>query len=120
MTAIEKQNFATRTAALTVPSVGNNYLRHETLQRFMLANNSVTIAVEVPIWLTPADIAALDPTSALASRILIPHQRVSGRAGNRGKIPGEWCFQAGWPRRRMRLGRCGTAGAPEMLSLAPR
>ena len=40
--------------------VGNNKLRHETLQRFMLANDSVTVATEVPIWLTEADIAALE------------------------------------------------------------
>jgi hypothetical protein len=57
---VEKENFATRTAALIIPSVGNNRLRHETLQRFMLANDSVTVAVEIPIWLTAADIDALE------------------------------------------------------------
>ena len=57
---VEKENFATRTAALIIPSVGNNRLRHEALQRFMLANDSVTIAVEIPIWLTPSDIDALE------------------------------------------------------------
>src|ERR1035437_5906693 len=56
----EKENFPTRTAALIIPSVGNNRLRHETLQRFMLANDSVTIAVEIPIWLTATDIDALE------------------------------------------------------------
>jgi ATP-dependent exoDNAse (exonuclease V) beta subunit len=35
-------------------------LRHETLQRFILANDSVTVAVEVPIWLTATDIDALE------------------------------------------------------------
>jgi len=57
---VEKENFAIRTAALIVPSVGNNRLRHETLQRFMLANDSVTVAVEIPIWLTAGDIDALE------------------------------------------------------------
>jgi len=57
---VEKENFATRTAALIVPTVGDNRLRHEALQRFMLANDSVTVAVEVPIWLTAADIDALE------------------------------------------------------------
>jgi len=57
---VEKENFATRSAALIVPSVGDNRLRHETLQRFMLANDSVTVAVEIPIWLTAADIDALE------------------------------------------------------------
>ena len=52
--AHEKQNFATRIAALVIPGVGNNHRRHEELQRFMLANDFVTIAVEVPIWLAPS------------------------------------------------------------------
>ena len=56
----EKENFATRTAALVLPTVGDNRLRHESLQQFMLANDSVTIAVEIPIWLSPADIDALE------------------------------------------------------------
>ena len=55
-----KENAATQTAALIIPAVGNNKLRHETLQRFMLANDSVTVAVEIPIWLTESDIAALE------------------------------------------------------------
>jgi transposase-like protein len=45
-----KENAATQTAALIIPAVGNNKLRHETLQRFMLANDSVTVAIEIPIW----------------------------------------------------------------------
>ncbi len=57
---VEKENFATRTAALIVPTVGDNRLRHEVLQRFMLANDSVTVAVEIPIWLTAGDIDALE------------------------------------------------------------
>jgi hypothetical protein len=60
LVVVEKENFATRAAALIIPSVGNNRLRHEALQRFMLANDSVTIAVEIPIWLTAADIDALE------------------------------------------------------------
>jgi ATP-dependent exoDNAse (exonuclease V) beta subunit len=57
---VEKENAATRMAALVIPTVGNNRLRHEALQRFMLANDSTTLAIEVPIWLAPADIAALE------------------------------------------------------------
>jgi hypothetical protein len=55
-----KENAATRAAALVIPSVGDNRRRHEMLQRFMLANDSVTLAVEVPIWLKEDDIAALE------------------------------------------------------------
>ena len=55
-----KENIATRIAGLIIPAVGNNKLRHETLQRFMLTNDSVTVAIEIPIWLTESDIAALE------------------------------------------------------------
>lgn len=55
-----KENAATRIADLIIPGVGNNKLRHETLQRFMLINDSVTVAIEIPIWLTETDIAALE------------------------------------------------------------
>ena len=50
------ENHATRMAALALPSAFNNRKRHETLQRFMLINDSVTVAVEVPVFLTKADI----------------------------------------------------------------
>jgi transposase-like protein len=55
-----KRNAATDAAALIIPTVGNNKLRHETLQRFMLCNDSVTVAIEIPIWLREHDIAALE------------------------------------------------------------
>jgi transposase-like protein len=55
-----KENAATRAAALVIPTVGNNLRRHERLQQFMLANDSTTLAVEVPIWLEEQDIAALE------------------------------------------------------------
>jgi hypothetical protein len=57
---VKKQNAATETAALIVPAVGSNYERHPKLQRFMLANDSTTVAVEVPVWLARDDIAALE------------------------------------------------------------
>lgn len=34
----------------------NNYHRHDEIQRFMLITDSVTVAVEVPIYITPEDI----------------------------------------------------------------
>ena len=55
-----KHNAATEAAALIIPAVGNNKLRHETLQHFMLRNDSVTVAIEIPIWLDEADITALE------------------------------------------------------------
>jgi PD-(D/E)XK nuclease superfamily protein len=60
LVVFEKQNTATETAALIIPSVGTNYERHPRLQRFMLINDSTTVAVEVPIFLLEEDIAALE------------------------------------------------------------
>ena len=55
-----KENTATATAALIIPAVGANKQRHETLQNFMLANDSSTVAVEIPIWLTDEEITELE------------------------------------------------------------
>jgi ATP-dependent exoDNAse (exonuclease V) beta subunit len=57
---VEKQNVSTETAALVLPTVGTNYERHPKLQRFILANDSTTIATEVPIWLDEDDITSLE------------------------------------------------------------
>ena len=72
-----KENAATDAAALIIPAVGNNKLRHETLQHFMLANDSVTIAIEIPIWLTEIDIAALERQHGIE---LVP------RTGNQPRV----------------------------------
>lgn len=52
----EKSNFANRIAELVLQAVTDNKLRHETLQRFMLHNDSVTVACEVPVYLDTMDI----------------------------------------------------------------
>src|SRR5712692_3141844 len=52
-----KENHATRIATLVLPTSPTNKKRHETLQRFMLINDSVTAAVEIPVYLTSEDIA---------------------------------------------------------------
>jgi len=52
-----KENHATRLAGLALPTSPTNKKRHETLQRFMLINDSVTVAVEIPVFLTRDDIA---------------------------------------------------------------
>jgi hypothetical protein len=56
-TVTRKENYATKLAALALQIAPSNKKRHETLQRFMLLNDSATIAVEVPIYLTPDDFA---------------------------------------------------------------
>jgi len=72
-----KQNAATDTAALIIPAVGNNKLRHESLQHFMLANDSVTVAIEIPIWLDESDITALEAQH---------HVELMARHGNSPRI----------------------------------
>jgi hypothetical protein len=80
---MEKRNTATDTAALIIPGVGSNHDRHPKLQRFMLANDSTTVAVEVPIWLGEDDITALEDKYrvTIVPRELIDPQRPS--AGHR-------------------------------------
>lgn len=52
----EKQNFANRIAGLVLQAVSDNKLRHKTLQDFMVRNDSVTVAVEVPLYMDQMDI----------------------------------------------------------------
>lgn len=84
LTVIEKQNTATDAAALIVPSVAANRDRHTKLQRFMLANDRVTIAVEVPIWLTEDDIAALEDKYRVT---IIPRQPLDPSSPDAGHRP---------------------------------
>ena len=51
-----KQNHATRLAAFVLQSVKDRKLRHDALQKFMLANDTVTVATEVPVYITKDDI----------------------------------------------------------------
>jgi transposase-like protein len=75
-----KENAATQTAALIIPAVGNNKLRHETLQNFMLANDSATVAIEIPIWLDEQDIVVLEQQHGieLAPRADAAHRTITG------------------------------------------
>lgn len=52
----EKHNFACRITELVLQAVNDNKLRHKTIQNFMIANDSVTVACEVPVYLTQEDI----------------------------------------------------------------
>ena len=80
----EKTNTATDIAALILPGASSNRDRHPRLQRFMLANDSVTVAVEVPIWLTEADIAALEEKYRIT---IIPKQSIDPENPAAGEKP---------------------------------
>lgn len=53
---IPKDNFIVKTANFIIQAVSNNKARHETLQDFMIANDTVTVAAELPILLDSDDI----------------------------------------------------------------
>ena len=50
------ENRATRMTGFALQAVPNNKRRHDAVQRFMVTNDSVTIAAEIPIYLTSADV----------------------------------------------------------------
>lgn len=51
-----KQNYATKLAGFVLQSVKERKLRHEALEKFMLYNDSVTVATEVPVYITRDDL----------------------------------------------------------------
>lgn len=51
----EKVNYAVHLAQLALQAVGDNKLRHEALQRFMIACDSVTVATELPVYFEEDD-----------------------------------------------------------------
>lgn len=51
-----RSNFASLISRLVLQAVDNNKLRHQTVQEFMLINDSVTVATEVPVLLDEEDI----------------------------------------------------------------
>ena len=51
-----KHNYATALAGLVFQGVSDNKQRHEALQKFFLANDSVTVATEVPVYLRREDL----------------------------------------------------------------
>ncbi|MCR4328200.1 MAG: PD-(D/E)XK nuclease family protein [Patescibacteria group bacterium] len=54
-----KTNYANRLAAFVLASVRENKERHEQIQRFMIANDSVMVATEVPVYIRREDIKHL-------------------------------------------------------------
>ncbi len=54
-----KTNFANMLAAFALSGAKNNKGRHEAVQRFMIANDSVTVATEVPVFIRREDIEHL-------------------------------------------------------------
>jgi ATP-dependent exoDNAse (exonuclease V) beta subunit len=55
-----KNNYANRLAAFVLQAVEDNKQRHEAVQRFMLANDSCTVATEVPVYIRKEDIEYME------------------------------------------------------------
>lgn len=72
-----KRNHACRLAGFALQAVTQNRRRHDELQRFMLATDSVTVAVEVPIYLSAAELAALQRRYGL-SELAVASSAVTG------------------------------------------
>lgn len=52
----KKKNYACKLADFALQAVADNYKRHQVLQKFMLFNDSVTVAAEVPVFLEKDDV----------------------------------------------------------------
>jgi len=75
----KKTNTANKNAKLILQTVENNKLRHEILQEFMLVNDSVTVACEIPILLDYDDILHYKNTLAFEVPLEIKEdQRITG------------------------------------------
>jgi len=53
---IPKTNTAPKITRFVIQAIANNKLRHQVLQEFMLINDSVTVATEVPVLLDAEDV----------------------------------------------------------------
>jgi transposase-like protein len=67
-----KRNHACRLAGFALQAVTQTRRRHDELQRFMLATDSVTVAVEVPIYLSTAELVALQRRYGLSQSDAVP------------------------------------------------
>jgi len=65
----QKDTNAVQLAKLGLVLAKNNRGRHEAIQSFMLANDSATIAVEVPVFLHPHEAPDLSISGALTGHI---------------------------------------------------
>lgn len=85
-----KNNFANDLTKFVLQGVPENKDRHEVVQRFMIANDSVTVATEVPVFITKEDVAYME--QALKFKItkqddgeIIPEGEEAGYVRFKGK-----------------------------------
>lgn len=73
-----QNNAAVKAARFVLQAVANNKRRHEVLQDFLLVNDSATLAVEVPVLLTPEDLKHYDERGDEVPLILARDEVVTG------------------------------------------
>lgn len=78
-----KENFANQFAKFILQGVPNNKDRHEVLQRFMIANDSVTVATEVPVYIRKEDVAHLE--QVLKFKVTAADEETTGLIELKGK-----------------------------------
>lgn len=83
MVVTSKTNYANRLAEFALKGVSKNKDRHEGVQKFMIANDSVTVATEVPVYIRREDVEYMQ--NALGFQIIgedgITFRKHSSRRG---------------------------------------
>ena len=80
-----KQNYANKLCAFALQGVKERKQRHEALQKFMLCNDSVTVATEVPVYITRDDLEHLK--TQLGFQIYIKNTNQELKINNNGPVP---------------------------------
>ena len=80
-----KENFANRLAQFVLSAVRENKKRHEELQRFFIANDSVTVATEVPVYIRKEDVEHMQ--NVLDFKILDDDGKVKIKGGKITGMP---------------------------------
>lgn len=75
-----KTNFANQFTKFILQGVPENKDRHEVLQRFLIANDSVTVATEVPVFIRREDVAHME--SVLKFKVLTADVDSSDESGS--------------------------------------
>ncbi len=80
-----KENYATKLAKLVFQGVEENKARHEALQRFLIANDSVTVATEVPVYIRKEDLQHMQ--TQLGFKLFLQENKKEMREMENEEIP---------------------------------
>jgi len=80
-----KENYATKLTELVFRGVSENKARHEALQRFLIANDTVTVATEVPVYIKREDLAHMQ--TQLGFKLYRPAAEVVNALSAGDKVP---------------------------------